>query len=271
MYKLISDHFLNKEIRSRTVKTELIMDEKQLELQDNSLEQYKETHELEQHSDEIKYLMSEFESFMALHLLSNKKENSTILDVGSGISVQHPIYFKNLKNSNLTYIGLDPFEINPQRDYLFTNGKFEGLHKYIDFKFDNLIFSTSLDHLENLNEVNEEITKVLKKDGIAFFWVGLHDPEIVSRQALSGFFKSLDIFKKRDLLKLMFKFPLILIKMYQLMRKRSIDLSKLQSMDNLHFHYFLDKNLENYMKSIGEIVDVKYTPFTNSVFYAVKL
>lgn len=34
MYKLISDHFLNKEIRSRTVKTELIMDEKQLELQD---------------------------------------------------------------------------------------------------------------------------------------------------------------------------------------------------------------------------------------------
>lgn len=157
------------------------------------------------------------------------------------------------------------------REYLFINGKFEGLSHFVETKFDYLLFSTSLDHFENLEDVRNEIKKVIKKGGLAFFLVGLHDPEIVARYSMAYSFDKFDIFNKFKLFKHTIKLPFKLLKLYFLMLKRKILLRKSIPLDNLHYHYFTKEKLEAYMKSIGEIMDVRYIPLTNVVMYAVKV
>ena len=118
MYKIENSCFVNEDGHiSSYIVTELIVDQVQLQKQDNSLDEYKETHENEQHSPIITHLMNEFQSFIALHAMQNNT-NGTILDVGCGISKKYPLYFNRLKNSPLTYIGLDPFEVN-QRERVY--------------------------------------------------------------------------------------------------------------------------------------------------------
>lgn len=271
MYKLDGNVFINKNGEfSNYIVTELIVDETQLEKQENSLEEYNETHEKEQHSPIIKHLMNEFQSLIALHTIMNNI-NGTILDVGCGISKKYPLYFDKLKNSTLTYIGLDPFEVNQrEREYMFINGKFEGLHKYLEIKFDYLLFSTSLDHFENLDAVRNEIQKVLKPQGLVFFWVGLHDGNIVARQSLAHSFKNFNILNKLEVIKTIIKIPLQILRTYLSILKREDKLKQNIPLDNLHFHYFTKSSLDDYMNSLGELIDKKHIPLTNSIMYVIR-
>ncbi|MBL3538289.1 methyltransferase domain-containing protein [Aminivibrio sp.] len=157
---------------SRTIQTELIEDETAFAKQDNSLDEYKETHEKENLSPQIVYLMYHFRRFIGYQIMTNLKQDiSYTLDVGCEISRKIPLYFREINDCNKAiYIGLDPIPTNTNRDYLFINGKFEGLHQFLDTFFDCLIFSTSLDHFPDLEAVVCEIRKIIKKT--AWFFLG---------------------------------------------------------------------------------------------------
>ena len=272
MYKITDNSFVSSGGNpSKYIITDLIENTIQQEKQNNSILEYEERHEKEEHPAKIINLMDEFQQFIALHVLLNNHEGA-VLDVGCGISTKHPLYFKALKNSNLTYIGLDPFEKNQtNREYLFINGKFEGLHKHIDSKVDYLIFSTSLDHFENLEEVKNEIVKILKPNGLAFFWVGVHDANVISRWRLSyGLFENFNVLSIPDLLSTLIKAPLRILYTFLSILIRTIKLKKKIPLDNLHFHYFTEESLEFYLSSVGEIAGVKKAPLSNSFFYAIK-
>ena len=272
-YKLTNVGFTNEDIASTYITTELIEDTVQLEKQDASIDQYMETHLLGKHSDEIIFLMNEFQAFISLNIIGNL-EHKFVLDVGCGISKTYPIYFNKLKNIGfLSYVGLDPFDVNKtDREYLFINGKFEGLNRYLDHKFDYLIFSTSLDHFENLEDVKDEIRKVLKPNGIVFFWIGLHDCDLVARQSIYKFFEHFKILNFKDLIIKMIKTPLYLFLLYKAMRKRSYKLNNKIPLDDLHFHYFTRSSIDKYIKSLGgSVVDTKIVPFSNSIMYAVAI
>lgn len=245
MYRIDKKSFIDDESNlSRYIITELISNKTQLEKQENSIDQYQETHEKNNHPPIVLYLMNDFQAFIALNIFNKDNSQALILDVGCGISRHFPTYFNRLKNSSLTYVGLDPFEENQKnREYLFINGKFEGLHKYINTKFDYLIFSTSLDHFENLNDVKDEIKQIIKPNGIVFFWVGLHDVDIVSKDSIASWYKKLEILNTISLIKYMLKTPLFLAKLYMGMIKRNNDLKNNIPLDKFHFHYFLKKDI----------------------------
>ncbi|WP_223230342.1 hypothetical protein, partial [Campylobacter concisus] len=61
-YKLTNVGFTNEDIVSTYITTELIEDTVQLEKQDASIDQYMETHVLGKHSDEIIFLLNEFQA-----------------------------------------------------------------------------------------------------------------------------------------------------------------------------------------------------------------
>ncbi|MGH9906934.1 MAG: class I SAM-dependent methyltransferase, partial [Pyrinomonadaceae bacterium] len=78
-----------------------------------------------------------------------------ILDVGCGVRNDYPPYAAflapNRQNDGHLYVGLDPIPHNVAgRNYPFICGKLEDLPAVIDEKFDVFLFSTSLDHVENI-------------------------------------------------------------------------------------------------------------------------
>ena len=174
----------------RSIRTELIADPLELEKQHESLDEYVATHEGGGRSGAVEALMRQFAGFVALRCLANEgaRERSgrrpLLLDVGCGIGREVPPYARELQQA-LTYVGLDPFERNFERDYLFICGVFQGLHRHLRTKLDYLLFSTSLDHLPDLEGVKREIHATLAPSGLAFFWVGLHDPALVARVELT--------------------------------------------------------------------------------------
>lgn len=175
----------------KTIQTELIDDLSCLSKQLASEQEYLETQFNEKINEEVLYLMRDFQSFIAKNLIQSKINKGIILDVGCGSYIKVPPYLRDLvSNNRYIYIGLDPLKITQlTRDYLFINGKFENLHKYINQKFDILVFSTSLDHFEDLKAVENEIKLVTHKDSIVFFWVGLHDPCIVWEHSMTAFIR----------------------------------------------------------------------------------
>lgn len=166
----------------RTIQTELIEDETALAKQDSSLDEYKETHEKENLSPQIVYLMNLFRRFIGYQIMANLKQDiAYALDVGCGISRKIPQYFREIHDCNkAVYIGLDPIPTNMNRDYLFVNGKFEGLHQHLDTLFDCLIFSTSLDHFPDLEAVACEVRKIIKKMVWFFFGSGYMIPILLA-------------------------------------------------------------------------------------------
>lgn len=273
MYKINKNSFINPQgVVSKSIVTELINDKVQQEKQMNSLDDYLETHVKENHHPLMKKIMSDFQSFIALHILSNKSD-CIVLDVGCGISKKHPLYFNRLtQNSSIVYIGLDPFEENQsKRDYLFINGIFEGLSNSLSTKFDYLIFSTCLDHFEDLDKVKQEIKKVITPNCIVFFWIGVHNTETVAKYRLSYvLFENFKIYNLVHLITKPLLTPFLILYYFIKSLLKKYKMYKKIPLDNLHFHYFTKKSAEDYLKEIGEIIDVKPVRLTNSIFYAVR-
>ncbi|MCA8924685.1 MAG: methyltransferase domain-containing protein [Planctomycetes bacterium] len=259
----------------RSIRTELIADPLELEKQHESLDEYVATHEGGGRSGAVEALMRQFAGFVALRCLANEgaRERSgrrpLLLDVGCGIGREVPPYARELQRA-LTYVGLDPFERNFERDYLFICGVFQGLHRHLRTKLDYLLFSTSLDHLPDLEGVKREIHATLAPSGLAFFWVGLHDPALVARQALAEWISGLDVLDLPQTLSTLARYPRRISRLYRVMRERRAKLAAGAPLDELHFHYFTEETLDRYLRELGEVVDRFAVPLTNSVFYAIR-
>ena len=258
----------------KTIKTELIEDESALAKQADALNEYRKTHEEEALTPNIRYLIRCFQYFIGHHIHSLRPAEglATILDVGCGIGLRIPLYCREIaEQRRVTYIGLDPFPVNPNRDFFFINGRLEGLHKLLGDKFDCAIFSTSLDHFQDLEAVTAEIHKIIKPDGVAIFWVGLHDPDVVAEQGMSESWRGFPILSWTKVLRRAVLFPIGILRMFLVMRRRQRMLSRGEALDDLHFHYFTGASLQRYMESVGEILDFQHVEKTNSVFYALRI
>ncbi|MEZ6186661.1 MAG: class I SAM-dependent methyltransferase [Planctomycetota bacterium] len=259
----------------RSVRTDAIVDEAALSKQEASLPEYAETHTHDGHDPAVRAVMAQFEGFVATHVLANEAGRAragkpTLLDVGCGISPRIPPYLRRVAPA-LTYVGLDPLPQVPERDYLFVNGTFEGLHRHLSPRFDYLLFSTSLDHFPDLEQVAREVGEVLAPDGLALFWVGLHDPDVVARQALADRAGQHGALGLREALRAAAAHPLRLARLYRAIRARERKLAAGEALDPYHFHYFTREALERSLDRVGEVVDAFFPPLTNSAFYAVRL
>ena len=243
---------------------------KNIELNLASDEEYKRHHIEKNIPEKIKNNMSLFEGFIAKNILSGAK----ILDIGCGTRKDIPPYFNNIVSTNY-YFGLDPIKVNLEdRNYPFFCCGIEDLKK-IQFKekFDLALFSTSLDHIDNISSVFS-ILKGKIKNGNILIWVGLHDSNIVARSFGTHIFNQ--IFMGKNIVSWLARLVKILItNIYPLIimfHKREKKLKLSLPLDDKHFHYFTYEKFLKMLSNHGHIKESILVPGTNSLFvnYMIK-
>lgn len=276
MFGLIKGNFI--EISTgkphRTIKLKNISQTKEWKTkQDNSAEEYRETHQIEHVNPETKILYQLFKSFIYANITYYLNYPINILDVGCGTFVTPPPYIELTKNT--TYVGLDPYDINNERDYLFIQGVIEDLPLFLetDVKFDVFIFSTSLDHIQKINDAANAIKTIASKDAYVIFFIGLHDVELVAEMAgrhhYKKVFSSLNIgmFFYQMLGTILLRLP----RLFLSLKKREKALTNDEPLDTFHFHYFTRENYKTYISNFGTILEDIDIPGSNSKFISVRI
>lgn len=225
--------------------------------------------------NEIQNLYFLFDGYISRAIAGRSGLN--ILDVGCGIRKEWPHYARSIEQfQGLTgniYLGLDPLPFNLEdRAYPLIVGKIEDVYKNIQTSFDVFIFSTSLDHFEDLSDVASALKKIAKPNAILIIWTGLHDPSLVAEQIGSSIYRRLYaslnpiIFVYRAI-KALISIPFNYLRLLQ----RRIQLKINKPLDNLHFHYFTERSIHSEMKAFGEVESYLQIPGTNSAFMVVRL
>lgn len=262
---------------SRTIKIE---DEQEAsttwtEKQNTALDEYLEAHVKEALSTATMALYKLFGAYIgnALHEPGEKKQPN-ILDIGCGIGRRLPLYIRMLQH-DVNYVGLDAIELHADRDYPFICSRFETLQKVPEFKnkFDVLIFGTSLDHFEDLDEVARTVKYLAAPGAKVVFWIGLHDmPLAASEEGARHFSK---VFKNTGWFStlirlfgfLFWSLPRVTL---ALMLHRS-RLERRKKIDDFHFWYFSDQDLPGLLAKFGEVSDITYVPGGGSVFTTCRI
>ena len=194
-------------------------------------------------------------------LIAGSRLDGIILDIGCGIYEEYPPYFRTLSNSeNIIYIGLDPLKLELKRRYVF----FASIAEKIPFRnnsVDACIFATSFDHFENINNVMREVKRIMKRNGLLFFWVGLSDLEYNMSEAGIVFFKKIttDNNKIKNILRI-FLSPVVLILTILSLRENSM------FQDKFHFYKYTKSSLMETLKDHGiEIIQTIQIPGTSSI------
>jgi len=240
------------------------------EIQNNSMEDYEKTHGKENIDPSIYAYYRLFRGYAAA---SAHKALSRVLDVGCGISIDFPVYARNMSR-HWDYCGLDPFQINLERKYPFLCSTLEAAAENLDFtdKFDLFLFCTSLDHFENTKECAEAVRSLAAPEARCVFWVGLHDPDLVAAPEGGAVFRRL--FRSHPAFAPLMYFGYGILRfpktVYNMWRRRRM-LASGKPLDNLHFWYFTRDNIEGHLRSFGEIEDVLYIPGCNYVFATCKV
>jgi SAM-dependent methyltransferase len=144
-------------------------------MQNASLDEY-EIHHNDGYPSDVLIILRHFSGFCSRWL------KGTVLDVGCGVSQATPLYARNIGHIN--YVGLDPLRVTLERDYPFLCGRIEDGAMIFDRPlFDGAIFSTSLDHIDNLEECGAALTRLCKTGAIIVLWIGIHDPASVGKMA----------------------------------------------------------------------------------------
>lgn len=198
-----------------------------------------------------------------------------VLDVGCGISPAFPPYATTLEQlhaaGRVIYTGLDPLDANVDtRTYPFIHGRLEELPGRLREPFDAFVFSTSLDHFEDVQRAAADVRQLASQGAIAIFWVGLHDPQYVAELMGSDLFGRYFHDGRSGTLatgaaQLMARIPLMAGRLAARQRR----LASNTPLDDLHFHYFTAASLPGALSHFGEVVDVTRLPGSNSVFATV--
>ena len=180
--------------------------EKNVKLNEVAVEEYLETQDQDNVSENIDTIYQHFQGFIAKHA---EKFHSNILDVGCGIGRDFPRYFRLISGS-YNYFGLDPVKINiEQRNYpLFCCG-IEDLKKIkLKKSFNIALFSSSLDHIEDISQALNILKE--KVDGKVLIWVALNDTDMVALNYGEKYFKY--IFSTKNMLGRFFKLLVVFLK-----------------------------------------------------------
>lgn len=202
---------------------------------------------------------------------------SRVLDVGCGINPHRPPYTATLcgrlAGREVVYVGLDPMEQNVERrDYPFVCGRIEDTIGLFVDRFDMFVFATTLDHVEDIKVAAQAVRHLASESAICVFWVGVHDPPRIAEAAGASWFR--ELFASVGLLHLLRALAVLSIRILRLGLKlmlREKFLSRGMPLDDLHFHYFTNKNLRGSLEVFGTLLDLTPVPGTNSVFAIVQV
>lgn len=243
------------------------------ECQDASLGEYLD--HTEKVPAEIETLYDLFDCFISACLTDRRDQK--VLDVGCGIRNGWPHYAESLrKGMSVTgnvYVGLDPISHNlEKRDYPFVAGRLEDLPGTLAHPFDIFLFSTSLDHFQDLSVTAKALLSLAHPGALAIFWVGLHDHTLIAEKEGARMFQRLygSLHPLRFIPRLLETIVKIPLKYLKLLR-RGRDMRSGVPLDKLHFHYFTRKSLAETLLLFGKVERYLQVPGTNSVFVCVRM
>lgn len=184
-----------------------------------------------------------------------------------------PHYIGNL-SKRLIYVGLDPINENPEREYLFIQGAIENLSSQLsgDTKFDLFVFSSTLDHFENIDTVANEVKKLANPGATTIFFVGLNDTQPMSQvfgcATYKKVFTNLNAihFLKEWAITSLYRLP----HMFSYLNGRQNKIKNGLPLDNLHFNYFTNDNIVEHVEKFGKILDITPIAGTNALLSAAK-
>lgn len=251
-----------------------------LERQLNSVEEYEQTHVeaiVDDHNNRLSILFRNFLSSAVLDMVSSKGtiRRLNVLDVGCGIHSERPPYISNQLAETVNYYGLDPLEVNlDSRSYPLFLGDLTQLANQdnLESVFDLVIFCTSLDHIDSLEQTIEELHTLTTPGATAIFWCGVHDPEITGEHNGSLVFRKL---LSRGGLAGYLSFLLYgIFRLPRLLTRAGLTRYRLGHgipLDDLHERYFTSDTLEDTVEKFGEVLSSVRVPGSNSVFHCVSL
>jgi hypothetical protein len=224
---------------------------------------------------EIETLYDLFDCFVSACLTNRRGQK--LLDVGCGIRSDWPHYVHSLRKgmpmTGHVYVGLDPMSHNlDKREYPFVAGRLEDLPGTFIDPFDVFLFSTSLDHFQDLSLTAQTVRSLASPGALAIFWVGLHDQTLVGEhlgaQIMHKLYRSLH--PLRFIPRLLETLVKLLANYLRLLRRRR-DMYSGVPLDKLHFHYFTQKRLAETLPLFGTMERYVHVPGTNSVFVCVQM
>ncbi len=190
--------------------------------------------------------------------------DDVVLDVGCGIAPDLPAYVAELGLAR--YLGLEPLTTRIEREYPCLVGAFAERTPLLDSSVDALLYATSLDHIEDVPDAMREARRILKPDGRAYFWVGLNEPEVVSRAMApvhSWIYKGS---MARRAASLAAPHVVLARSMLQL-GVRSYKMSRGIPLDQAHFRYYTRGSLQEELGDAGfHIVRELLVPGSSSIF-----
>lgn len=234
-----------------------------------SLEEYRAHHQAGDYPPATLAVMAMFEGFIAKWAQVWGAGN--FIDLGCGIGTDLPPYARKLSGV-LQYVGLDPLDESPARDYAFICGRLEDLaERELNRKFDMAVFATSLDHFEDARNALR-LAAAVTHGGRLVIWSGLHDsPLVAGGYTLDGIIRICRNHKSlfgRILGFLgyaLFTWPRVALRLFR--RERRLKAGR--PLDRLHFHYFTEDRLKALLQDVGTIDEFALCPGTNSAFIAL--
>ena len=254
MYKIENGFFVKGDLKTKTIHGDKTISEDWEIKQKNSIEEYNLTHD-NNYPEYINYIFRIYGWVINSTILSKISNNNQInvLDVGCGISKKIPPYF-NCNNNQVNYIGLDPININSNRDFLFINSVIEKIDELIPpNSIDIFCFSTSLDHIQDLNILVEKLKIVANKNAKVVMVQSVRDSNIYANKLMYYHLDSMNNisftgFKNK--LKYINRVKLFILNLFKERKKIEVLEKKIkssQSLDDLHFHFFTRETLGNFL------------------------
>tara|TARA_Y100000991_G_scaffold189986_1_gene156134 strand:- start:265 stop:1107 length:843 start_codon:yes stop_codon:yes gene_type:complete len=254
MYKIENGFFVKGDLKTKTIHGDKTISEDWEIKQKNSIEEYNLTHD-NNYPEYINYIFRIYGWVINSTILSKISNNNQInvLDVGCGISKKIPPYF-NCNNNQVNYIGLDPININSNRDFLFINSVIEKIDELIPpNSIDIFCFSTSLDHIQDLNILVEKLKIVANKNAKVVMVQSVRDSNIYANKLMYYHLDSMNNisftgFKNK--LKYINRVKLFILNLFKERKKIEVLEKKMkssQSLDDLHFHFFTRETLGNFL------------------------
>ncbi|MGZ4068247.1 MAG: hypothetical protein ACXVPE_16115, partial [Bacteroidia bacterium] len=233
------------------------------------------------HPEYIKTIFSFYKSMAAEYALKtlDNSEKINMMDVGCGISKHIPDYIPVSKHIN--YIGLDPIPKNPERDYSFICSRLENIADILEpNSIDVFLFSTSLDHFENIESIYPLLKKIGKKNAHIIICSGTHDAGIIASLDAVNFMKRFTnngnfekgVIGKAKYINRLRIFNRFMLKNYNNYSVRSEKLRNKVALDNLHFHYFEIEPYLDFLKTkMGEFVEYRKLELGNIIISVNKI